>query len=149
VVVGVLLVFCVWGAPRALAAPAFGPVAGSPFGTGRGPESVAFSPNGDLLATANRRDDSVSVFAVGSGGALTPVAGSPFQTSIGPGSVAFSPGGGLLAPANLYGHSVSVFAVGAGGTLTAVAGPFRTGLYPVATPRGAGREGAVGPRPSA
>ena len=99
-VVCVLLVFLVWGAPRALAAPAFAPVAGSPFATGTTPVSVAFSPGGGLLATANLNASTVSVFAVGSGGALTPVAGSPFVTGNGPASVAFSPGGGLLATAN-------------------------------------------------
>ena len=64
------------GAGGALAlSPAFTPVAGSPFGTGLGPSSVAFSPGGGLLATANANDNTVSVFSVGSGGALTPVAG--------------------------------------------------------------------------
>ena len=61
---------------------------------------MAFSPAGGLLATANLSADSVSVFAVGSGGALTQVTGSPFATGSGPASVAFSPGGGLLATAN-------------------------------------------------
>ena len=42
----------------------------------------------------------MSVFSVGSGGALTQVTGSPFQTGSQPVSVAFSPGGGLLAIAN-------------------------------------------------
>ena len=75
-------------------------VTGSPFATGRDPESVAFSPGGGLLATANVGDSTVSVFSVGSGGALTAVTGSPFATGSGPVSVAFSPGGGLLATAN-------------------------------------------------
>ena len=76
------LVVGVWwlaGAGGALAAPpAFTPVTGSPFATGSFPESVAFSPGGGLLATANHAANTVSVFAVGSGGALTQVTGSPF-----------------------------------------------------------------------
>ncbi len=57
--------FLLWGAPHALAAPVFAPVAGSPFGAGSGPVSVAFSPGGGLLATANLLASTVSVFAVG------------------------------------------------------------------------------------
>ena len=100
------------------------PVTGSPFPNGGG-FSVAFSPDGSLLATANEADSTVSVFSVGAGGALTPVAGSPFTTGSFPESVAFSPGGGLLATANYKSNNVSVFSVGAGGALTSVAGsPF-------------------------
>jgi 6-phosphogluconolactonase len=112
--------------------PAFTPVAGSPFGTGSSPFSVAFSPGGGLLATANLNDSTVSVFQVGAGGALAPVSGSPFGTGLGPFSVAFSPGGGLLATANLIDGTVSVFQVGAGGALTPVSGsPFGTGPGPL------------------
>ena len=128
------------GAAGALAQPAFTPVAGSPFATGSGPLSVAFSPGGGLLATANESDDTVSVFAVGSGGALTPVAGSPFATGDGPFSVAFSPGGGLLATANESDDTVSVFAVGSGGALTPVAGSLAGSQ---AIKRAPGRSGAL------
>ena len=123
------------------------PVTGSPFATGQpcgsscGPRSVAFSPDGKLLATASYCGDSVSVFSVGAGGALTPVTGSPFPAGD-PGatctdSVAFSPDGKLLATANFdYGSdnagSVSVFSVGADGALTPVTGsPFATGAVTV------------------
>ena len=106
-------------------------VAGSPFATGSDPFSVAFSPGGGLLATANFGASTVSVFSVGSGGALTQVAGSPFTTDTNPRSVAFSPSGGLLATANLGASTVSVFSVGSGGALSAVAGsPFTTGTNP-------------------
>jgi HYR domain len=63
-------------------------------------------PDRGLLATANANGSTVSVFSVGSGGALTAVAGSPFATGSVPVSVAFSPSGGLLATAN----AVSVYA---------------------------------------
>ena len=122
---------CLWGAAGALAAPAFIQVPGSPFATGTGPGSVAFSPSGALLAIANVNSNTLSVFSVGSGGALTQVTGSPFATGDGPGSVAFSPSGALLAVANLDASSVSVFSVGSGGALTQVAGsPFATGTAP-------------------
>ena len=110
------------------------PVAGSPFSApGARPWSVAFSPGGGLLATANYNGNNVSVFSVGAGGALTPVAGSPFPADGGgsdsPLSVAFSPDGSLLATANsVAGVGVSLFAVAAGGVLTPVVGsPFSTG----------------------
>ena len=65
----VLVVGLAWagllaGAASALAQPAFTQVAGSPFATGSGPASVAFSPSGGLLATANSTDGTVSVFSV-------------------------------------------------------------------------------------
>ena len=114
-----------------------GQVLGSPFPTGGGPgsgNSVAFSPAGGLLATANFYSNNVSVFSVGAGGALSEVAGSPFATGqpcgggCGPISVAFSPDGKLLATASFCGGSVSVFSVGAGGVLTPVPGsPFPAG----------------------
>ena len=107
---------------------------GSPFTTAApstsGSASVAFSPSGALLATANQGGDTLSVFSVGPGGTLTQLPGSPFTTGASPGSVAFSPSGALLATANQDG-TVSVFSVGAGGTLTQLAGsPFT----PVTTP---------------
>jgi DNA-binding beta-propeller fold protein YncE len=121
-------------APSALASPpaAFRQIAGSPFGpTGTQPASVAFSPSGRLLATGNAQDNTVSVFSVGSSGALTQVSGSPFATGSFPSSVAFSPSGGLLATANENDSTVSVFSVGSGGALTPVAGsPFATGGAP-------------------
>lgn len=79
----------------------FGQVPGSPFAIGSAPSSVAFSPDGGPLATANYvPTGSVSVFSVNQmTGALSAVPGSPFATGSEPFSVAFSPGGGLLATA--------------------------------------------------
>ena len=108
-----------------------GQVLGSPFPTGSGAVSVAFSPDGSMLATANQGDNTVSVFSVGTGGALTEVTGSPFPTGSAPASVAFSPDGSLLATANQGDNTVSVFSVGTGGALTEVTGsPFPTGSAP-------------------
>jgi Lactonase, 7-bladed beta-propeller/WD domain, G-beta repeat len=100
-------------------------VPGSPFATGGAPYSVAFSPGGGLLATANYTDNTVSVFSVSSSGALSQVTGSPFTTASAPESVAFSPSGGLLATANVADNTVSVFSVSSSGTLSQVTGsPF-------------------------
>jgi DNA-binding beta-propeller fold protein YncE len=100
---------------------------------------VAFSPTGGLLAVANNGDNTVSVFSVGPGGALTAVGGSPFTTGTGPSSVAFSPTGGLLATANSGDNTVSVFSVGSDGALRQVDGsPFPTGSFPASVAFGAG-----------
>jgi WD40 repeat protein len=110
------------------------PVAKSPFPTnaaGSIPYSVAFSPDGKLLATANNAGNpatgSVSLFTVQAGGALSLI-GSPASTgAFAPTSVAFSPDSSLVATANYGSTSVSVFNVKPSG-LTALSGsPFGTG----------------------
>jgi len=117
----------------------FTQVAGSPFATGAGPQSVAFSPSvsGNLFAAvANSGDSTVSVYAVNqSTGVFTQVAGSPFATGAGPQSVAFSPsvsGNLFAAVANFDDNTVSVYAVNQStGAFTQVAGsPFATGTVP-------------------
>lgn len=118
------------GAGVARAQPAYTQVAGSPFATGAGPLSLAFSPGGELLATADGSIHSASTFSVAASGALSAAPGSPFQTGRSPASVAFSPGGGLLATANSSSQvpSVSVFSVAGTGALSPAPGsPFATG----------------------
>lgn len=113
----------------------FGQVPGSPFGTQPNSPSIAFSPNGGLIAVANHTNGSttttgstgsVSVFSVNEmTGSLSGVPGSPFANPAGAVSVAFSPAGTQLAVANLS-DSVSVFSVNQRtGALRAVSGsPF-------------------------
>ena len=105
-------------------------VPGSPFANGfqSAPGSVAFSPSGKLLITANNYDGELGLFSVGPGGRVTRVPGTPFATGgefgEGPTSVTFSPSGALLATAS-PGYGTEVFSVGPGGRLTRVAGsPF-------------------------
>jgi 6-phosphogluconolactonase (cycloisomerase 2 family) len=87
--------------------------------------AVAFSPSGTLLAAADESGstsaggDTVSMFSVGSSGALTPVAGSPFTVAHSPTSVAFSPSGSLLA---VSAGELYLFSVSASGALTPVSG---------------------------
>jgi WD40 repeat protein len=108
------------------------PLTGSPFHTGREPDAVAFGPTksgGEVLAVANRADNTVSVFTV-YGGAVPPAAGSPFPAGGSPTSLAISPAG-LLAVANQEAGAVSMFSVNYVGTPTAVAGsPFTVGGAP-------------------
>lgn len=97
------------------------PVTGSPFPAGGDSTvSVAFSPDGSLLAAANQNSNDVSVFSVGSDDALISVAGSPFPTGSLPLSVAFSTDGSWLATGNYSDDSISLFSVGPNGGLTEV-----------------------------
>jgi len=113
-------------------------VTGSPFATGPndstgvGPEAVAFSPDGKLLATANAADDTVTMFSVAADGTLTRLGvTSTGSTANGgePESVSFSPDGSQLATADLSSGTVSIFSVGTGGTLTLQGTP-SVGPYP-------------------
>lgn len=121
VVVGVAWLCCLSIASGASAASVFAPVPGSPFATGENPESIAFNPNGGLLATADYQIGKVSVFSVAANGTLTEVPGSPFTSGSNPKTVAFSPNGKWLAAANepkSSPGSVTIWSVGANGTLT-------------------------------
>ncbi len=117
----------------------FQPVTGSPFSTGSGPSSVAFSPDvsGNVFAAvANSGDNNVSVYSVDTmTGVFTPVSGSPFPVGSTPYSVAFSPdvsGNVFAAVANNLDNDVSVYSVNTTtGLFTPVSGsPFSAGSAP-------------------
>ena len=114
-------------------------VAGSPFATGAGPYSVAFSPvvsGNEFVAVSDSNDNTMSIYQVDqSTGAATPVVGSPFATGDQPYSVAFSPvvsGNLFLAVTNYGANTASVYQVNqTTGAATEVAGsPFATGDGP-------------------
>ena len=96
--------------------------------------SVAFSPSGGLLATANFGANTVSVFTVNQTTGALKLSGSPYSVGSGPESAIFSPSGGLLAVANTNSNSVSIYSVNqTTGALTGVSGsPFSTGADPSA-----------------
>jgi outer membrane protein OmpA-like peptidoglycan-associated protein/WD40 repeat protein len=108
-------------------------------GTGLGnvePNTVAFSPSGDLIAVGgwdrSTGDGSVQMFTVNSSGTTGTVSGSPFATGNAALSqtdaVAFSPNGKFLATADDGDDTITVFSVATDGVLTQVAGsPFSTG----------------------
>jgi hypothetical protein len=73
--------------------------------------SVAFSPNGGLLAVGSFGTGSVELYTVGATGGLTPVPGSPFLVGRGQEALAFNPSGTLLAVTNYNDGTVSVFSV--------------------------------------
>jgi hypothetical protein len=109
----------------------------SPFATfGSEPDSVAFSPNGGLVAVAVNdlvglgsfeAHGNLEVFAV-SAGSLSPVPGSPFTTGPGPLQVAFSPDGLLLATADFESGQISVSAAT---PIAAISSPAAGGHYPL------------------
>lgn len=117
----------------------FTQVTGSPFATGVGPYSVAYSPivSGNLFAAITNSDDNtVSVYSVNqTSGVFTQVTGSPFATGSGPYTVAFSP----VVSANLFAAvtnfndgTASVYEVNqTSGAFTQITGsPFATGSGP-------------------
>jgi 6-phosphogluconolactonase len=127
-------------------------VSGSPFTTippgstvATLPTAVAVSATGNFLYVANNFTETVSVYSIGSSGALTPLGPPPYTVGIAPSGLAIPPGGGFLYVANSGSNNVSAFAIcdkvttscaspsSPDGTLTPVAGsPFSAGIGPVA-----------------
>jgi 6-phosphogluconolactonase (cycloisomerase 2 family) len=104
---------------------AFTSAAGSPFSNPAGfstqvppTGSVAFSPNGSFLATADPDRSSISVWSVNpSTGVLSAVTGSPFSAPSDPESLAFDPQGGAVATFDV-GGSASLYSFSSAGVPT-------------------------------
>lgn len=135
-----LLVLTLGALLTPIASARFAPVVGSPFHTGDDPQSLAFSPKGDLLAVTNcacfgdrtgdAMGDTLSMFRVTASGQLRAVPGSPFPTGMGPTSVAYRPDGAVIAVTNRFDDDVSVFAVNSGRLSPVPGSPFPTGSDP-------------------
>ncbi len=125
-----------------------GAVSGSPFkvdpssATPTNPQSLAMSPKGNFLYTANPTQGTVTGFAIGSDGGLTPAfpplaVGTP---SVSPTFAMVHPSGNFLYLADPAHNAVLGFAIQSNGTLTPIAGsPFPAGSGAVAlcvTPQG-------------
>lgn len=113
----------------------FSAVAGSPFGTGQEPLSVAFSPviSGNLFAAvANNIDNTVSVYSVNTTtGVFSPI--DTLATGDSPQAVAFSPvvSGNLFAAAtNADDNTLSVYSVNTNTGIFSPIGTFATGDAP-------------------
>lgn len=119
-----------------------GLVSGSPFPVVPGatsptnPQSVAITPQGNFLYTANPAQGTIAGFSVGSDGALAPVPGSPFAVgTVGtsPSFVAVHPGGSFLYAADPAHNALLGFAIQSNGAISAIAGsPFPAGAGAVA-----------------
>ena len=112
-----------------------GLVSGSPFlvdpsstSTLTNPQSVAISPNGNFLYTANPTQGTVAGFAIGSDGGLSPVPGSPFAVgTVGksPTFVTVHPSGNFLYAADPVNNAVLGFSIGSNGAIAPISGsPF-------------------------
>ncbi|MGO9791897.1 MAG: WD40 repeat domain-containing protein [Solirubrobacteraceae bacterium] len=107
------------------AAGALTPATGSPYSISA--SQLAFSPGGGLLAAVNV-NNGVTMYAVGSSGALTQI-GSPTKAfGAAASDAAFNPAGNLLAVSNFSG-GVTMYSVASSGALTAVgSGPYDASL---------------------
>ena len=115
-----------------------GLVTGSPFkispdpASPTNPQSIAISPNGSFLYTANPTQGTITGFAVASDGSLSPVPGSPFAVGTAgssPSFLAVHPGGAFLYAADPASNAVLGFSIASNGAISPIAGsPFAAGL---------------------
>ncbi len=76
------------------------------------PSGLAISPNGSYLYTANASANSVSIYSIGSAGALTQVAGSPLSANFQrPVAVTVDPKGQYLYVANQAANNIASFSI--------------------------------------
>jgi 6-phosphogluconolactonase len=122
----------------------------APVSASTGDNALAVSPASTYLFLARSgTSGGLSVYSIGSGGALTSVIGSPFTTGNQPSSVALNKAGNNVYVANQLDSTISAFNVASNGVLTAVSGsPYpggsavtalaaeRTGTYMLAVARG-------------
>ena len=111
-----------------VAAPPPPYVAHSPLG-------LAVDPNDQFVFTTDTYDSTLSVFAVGSGGALTAVNGSPFAFQGGyPTNTAYAiavyPAGGYVYVTDSASNTVTAYSYASDGTLSQLASPLAVGGQP-------------------
>jgi len=111
---------------------------GSPFATATlagSPQDLllAVSPDNKFLFAAEVVQDQITVFSIGSDGALTVVAGSPVSVPFNPAGMKVTPDGKFLAVAltdlmaGTAADEIAMYSIGSSGALTAVSGsPFST-----------------------
>jgi len=121
---------------------------GSPFVAGAAPLGIAVDKMGKFAFVANQNDGTISVFSIGSNGALTQVPGSPFAGVTNPFGVAVNPTGTLLFVSNFNGNSgtgntISTFMINtATGALTPAGSSFATSNPPgITAPIGMATDG--------
>jgi 6-phosphogluconolactonase len=93
---------------------------------------VSCTQTGRFAYVADRQSNTVSAYAIASGGALVPVSGSPFAINgTAPTALTIDPNGQFLFVANNGSNTISVFSIAAStGVLTAVGFPVATGAGP-------------------
>jgi len=109
-------------------------VAGSPFGTGNGPNAAAIDGKGMFLYVANQNfpagSGSISAYVINAAsGVLIPIAGAPFVADGEPYGLTVDPTGKFAYITNVFSNSVSAYTIDAisGAVTPAVGSPFATG----------------------
>ena len=107
-------------------------VPGSPFATGGTANcpppweqincgiSLAPTLDGKFLIAANGGSENLTVFTIGTTGALTPIAGSPFAAADSPDGIKVSPDNKFLAVAEPDSNQIQIFSIASNGALTSV-----------------------------
>lgn len=104
-------------------------VGGSPFSAGANPLSVAIDPSSKFVFVANEGDNTLSAYALGSGGGLTAISGSPFAVGSQPQSVTVDLSGKFAYVASVDGNVWGFTLDSAASSLTPMAGsPFHPNL---------------------
>jgi len=108
------------------------PVQGSPFQTGNNPFGLAINSSGTFLYTANKRDSTISEFAINADGSLKPLPNSPIGESYSaPVSLLVDKTGKYLYVANQGSTNLSAYNIESDGGLDLLASsPFATATNP-------------------
>ena len=114
---------------------AFKQVLGSPYPTGVSPTSVVVHPSGKFAYVSNAGENTISLYKIGSTGAMTEVAPrvstgpSPSQ----PSALLIDPSGNFLYSINSAANTIAAFSISSSGVLTVVTGsPYQTlGFTPI------------------
>jgi 6-phosphogluconolactonase len=108
-------------------------ILGSPYPTGVSPTAIRIHPSGKFAYVSNAGEDTISLYTIGSTGALTEVTPRTV-TGDQPADLIMDPGGKLLFAINSAGNSISSFSIdGASGALSVTAGsPYQSfGFTPI------------------
>jgi len=114
---------------------AFSQVLGSPYPTGVSPTSVVVHPSGKFAYVSNAGENTISLYKIGSTGALTEVTPrvstgpSPSQ----PSALLIDPAGNFLYSINSAANTIAAFSISSSGVLTVVSNsPYQTlGFTPI------------------
>jgi DNA-binding beta-propeller fold protein YncE len=79
-------------------------------------------PKGKFVFVANEGSNNVSVFSIGSGGALSQVQGSPFATGTSPVFLVTDHSGSVLYVADHGSSDIAEFSIAGDGALAAISG---------------------------
>jgi 6-phosphogluconolactonase (cycloisomerase 2 family) len=107
-------------------------VLGSPYPTGVSPTAIRIHPSGKFAYVSNAGEDTISLYTIGSTGALTEVTPRTV-TGDQPSDLLIDPAGQFLFTVNSAGNTVSSFSIdGKSGALTPIGTPVQTaGFTPI------------------